>query len=85
MVDGREWILSPTSGWMCTRRRSPSQLPKSGRGSEIRPVGVFANRPEGLAKLAARLSKGGRRLSFCYEAGPCGYGLHRLLTGCGRD
>ncbi|TMJ53801.1 MAG: hypothetical protein E6G90_08990 [Alphaproteobacteria bacterium] len=22
-------------------------------------------------------------LSFCYEARPCGYGLHRLLTGCG--
>ena len=33
----------------------------------------------------ARLSKGGRGLSFCYEAGPCGYGLHRLLTGCGHD
>ena len=28
----------------------------------------------------------GRRLSFCYEAAaPCGYGLHRLLTGCGHD
>ena len=36
-------------------------------------------------KLAARLSTGGRWLSFGYEAGPCGYGLHRLLTGCGHD
>jgi transposase len=35
--------------------------------------------------MAARLGKGGRRLSFCYEAGPCGYGLHRLLTGCGHS
>jgi transposase len=34
-------------------------------------------------KMAARLGQGGRHLSFCYEAGPCGYGLHRLLTGCG--
>jgi hypothetical protein len=33
----------------------------------------------------ARLGKGGRRLSFCYEAGPCGYGLHRFLSGCGHD
>jgi transposase len=33
----------------------------------------------------ARLGKGGRRLSFCYEAGPCGYGLHRLLTGRGHS
>ena len=32
---------------------------------------------------AARLGKEGRRLSFCDEAGPCGYGLHRWLTGCG--
>lgn len=22
---------------------------------------------------------------FCYEAGPCGYGLYRLLTGLGID
>jgi hypothetical protein len=49
---------------------------ESGRGGELCQVGVFANRPEVLAKLAARLSKGGRRLSFCYEAGPCG-GLHQ--------
>jgi hypothetical protein len=32
-------------------------------------------------QLAARLGKDGRRLSFCCEAGPCGYGVHRLLTG----
>src|SRR5437016_3877997 len=58
---------------------------EGGGGGEIRQVGVFENRPEILMKLAARLSNGGRRLSFCYEAGPCGYGLHRLLTGCGHD
>jgi transposase len=60
-------------------------LAESGRSGEVRQIGVFENRPEILVKLAARLSKGGRRLSFCYEAGPCGYGLHRLLTGCGHD
>jgi len=60
-------------------------LAEAGRGGEIRQLGVFENRPALLTKLAARLSKGGRRLSFCYEAGPCGYGLHRLLTGCGHD
>jgi transposase len=49
---------------------------ESGRGGEVRQLGVFENRPEVLTKLTARLSRGGRRLSFCYEAGPCGYGLH---------
>jgi len=29
------------------------------------------------------LAKDGRHLSFCYEAGPCGYGLHRFLTAPG--
>jgi transposase len=60
-------------------------LAEGGRGGEVRQVGVFENRPEILTKLVARLSAGGRRVSFCYEAGPCGYGLHRLLTGCGHD
>jgi transposase len=58
---------------------------EGGRGGEVRQLGVFENRPEILSKLASRLSKGGRRLSFCYEAGPCGYGLHRLLTGYGHE
>jgi hypothetical protein len=57
----------------------------SGRSGEVRQIGVFENRPQILCKMAARLGKGGRRLSFCYEAGPCGYRLHRLLTGRGRS
>src|SRR6516162_2000173 len=65
--------------------RSRVALAESGRGGEVRQIGVFENRSELLVKPAARLSKGGRRLSFCYEAGPCGYRLHRLLTGCGHD
>jgi transposase len=58
---------------------------ESGRAGEVRQIGVFENRPEILSKMAARLGKGGRRLSFCFEAGPCGYGLHRLLTGYGHE
>ena len=60
-------------------------LAESGRGGEVRLAGVFENRPEILSRMVARLGKNGRRLSFCYEAGPCGYGLHRLLTGCGHS
>jgi transposase len=58
---------------------------EGGRGGEVRQLGVFENRPEVLSKLAARLSNKNRRISFCYEAGPCGYGLHRLLTSDGHD
>ncbi len=55
------------------------------RGGEVRHLGVFPNRPDHIAKLVERLGKGRRKLSFCYEAGPCGYGLHRQLTGLGHD
>ena len=58
---------------------------ESGRGGENRQLRVFENRPEVLSKLAARLSNKNCRVSFCYEAGPCGYGLQRLLTGYGHD
>jgi len=58
---------------------------ESGRNGEVRQVGVIENRVEVVLKLTKRLNEGGRRLSFCYEAGPCGYGLHRLLSRCGHD
>src|ERR1700744_1594576 len=33
----------------------------------------------------ARLSRRGRALRFCYEAGPCGYGIQRQLTAAGHE
>lgn len=61
-------------GWMCKKVTISVALAENGRGGEARQVGVFENRPEVLTKLAARLSKSGHRLSFCYKAGPYGYG-----------
>src|ERR1700761_2983343 len=52
-----------------------------GRRGEVRHHGVVENRADIVIKLAARLGRRGERLHFCYEAGPCGYGLHRLLSG----
>jgi len=48
-------------------------------------AGSIANTPEALSKLAMKLSKKGRTLRVCYEAGPCGYGVWRHLTGLGHD
>jgi len=56
-----------------------------GRRGEVRHHGVVENRADIVIKLAARLRRRGERLHFCYEAGPCGYGLHRLLSGLGHD
>src|SRR6201997_4433283 len=56
------------------------------RGGEVRQLGNFLNRPERVDKVVQRLSKtGGQRLRFCYEAGPCGYGLHRQITTLGHE
>ncbi len=35
--------------------------------------------------MVAKLSKGGAKLHFCYEAGPTGYDLHRQIIGLGHD
>lgn len=60
-------------------------IAEGGRGGEVRQVGVFENRPEILSRMVVRLGKSGRHLSFCYEAGPCGYGLHGMLIGFGHS
>ncbi len=48
------------------------------RGGEVRYVGEIANTPEAMEKLVRQLRKGGASLSFCYEAGPCGYLASKL-------
>jgi transposase len=45
-------------------------------GSKVRFFGEIVNTPEALDKLVKQLSKAGARRSFCYEAGPCGYGAN---------
>lgn len=55
------------------------------RGGEVRHWGTIPNRADYVRKLAEKLRGGGRQLHFCYEAGPCGYGLHRQLTELGHD
>ena len=43
----------------------------------------FPTIPLRSGKLCDRLERRGNALAFCYEAGPCGYGVHRQLTSLG--
>ena len=52
---------------------------------EPRLYGTIASTDEAVAHLADRLADPARPLRFCYEAGPCGYGVYRLLTGLGHE
>jgi transposase len=61
-------------------------LAESGKRGEVREYGRIANSAEELKRLSSKLSRSGaRQLKFCYEAGPCGYGIHRQLTAAGHE
>ncbi len=53
----------------------------------IEPVyrGEILNRRSSLRRLIGRLSAHGEVVSFCYEAGPCGYGVYREIMESGHD
>ena len=59
----------------------------SGRSTEVRFQGSLPHRQGAMTEFARRfLAKHpGSRLSFCYEAGACGYGLARELTDAGHE
>jgi len=44
---------------------------------------MIANRRSSLLRLIQRLSPDVLALSFCYEAGPCGYGIYWEITETG--
>ena len=52
---------------------------------DVREYGKVANTPAAAKALATKLSRVGNALRFCYEAGPCGYGIQRQLTLVGHD
>ncbi len=47
--------------------------------------GEIRNQRSSLRRLVGNLSPHGEVLSFCYEAGPSGYGVHRELVATGHD
>jgi transposase len=58
----------------------------AGEVGKATPYGTFPNTTAALEKLVKRLQQAdGGSLKFCYEAGPCGYGVHRTLTKLGED
>ena len=53
------------------------------RGAEVVSLGPIGTRQCDIDKLIRRLQSKAATLVFVYEAGPCGYGLYRYLTGKG--
>jgi len=60
-------------------------IAEGGLRGEVRFWGTLPNQPEAVRKLVAKLAAKHPVLSFCYEAGPCGYGLYRQILGLGHS
>ena len=58
---------------------------EEGRTGEVRFLGDIENSPIAINGLLKKLAKQDRQIEFCYEAGPCGYGIYRQIIAAGHD
>src|SRR5258705_8759170 len=68
-----------------SKLRNAVAIAESGRNGEVRYLGEIENTEAATSKLVKKLSSQHRRLTFCYEAGPTGYGLQRLIKALGHE
>jgi transposase len=68
-----------------SKLRNAVAIADAGRAGEVRFLGEIDNTPAATAKLVKKLAAKYERLSFCYEAGPTGYGLYRQITSLGQE
>jgi len=66
-----------------SKLRNAVAIADAGRSGEIRFLGEIENSSAAIAKLVRKLAAKYGRLTFCYEAGPTGYGLYRQIKGLG--
>ena len=60
-------------------------LAEAGLREEVREHGKISNTRAALKALTDKLAGKKRGLRFCYEAGPCGYGIQRQLSAIGHE
>jgi transposase len=58
---------------------------EGGRNGEVRYLGEIESTLEATRRLIVKLSKTYRKMTFCYEAGPTGYGLFRWIGDLGHE
>jgi transposase len=68
-----------------SKLRNAIAIADGGRAGEVRFLGEIENTEAATAKLVRKLSAKYQRLTFCYEAGPTGYGLYRQIKGLGHE
>jgi transposase len=68
-----------------SKLRHAVAIAQGGRGGEVRFLGEIEATDAAVRKLVRRLATRHGKLFFCYEAGPTGYGLYRLIKELGCD
>src|SRR6266446_4007365 len=68
-----------------SKSRNAVAIAEAGRAGEVRFFGEIENTAAATAKLVRKLAGKYQRLTFCYEAGPTGYGLYRQIRSLGYE
>lgn len=68
-----------------SKLRNAVAVAESGRTGELRYLGEVDTTDTAMRKLIAKLAGKYAKLTFCYEAGPTGYGLYRLIRSLGHE
>ena len=68
-----------------SKLRNAVAIAEEGRDGEVRYLGEIDTAEATTRKLVVKLAAKYRQLTFCYEAGPTGYGLYRLIRELGHD
>ena len=68
-----------------SKSRNAVAIAEAGRTGGVRFFGEIDNIEAATAKLVRKLADKYGRLTFCYEAGPTGYGLYRVVKGLGHE
>src|SRR5712692_587203 len=68
-----------------SKLRNAVAIADAGRTGETRFLGEIETSGAATAKLVRKLASKHQRLTFCYEAGPTGYGLYWLIKSLGHE
>ncbi len=68
-----------------SKLRNAVAVAEAGRNGEVRYQGEIDTTEAATRKLVAKLAVKYDHLTFCYEAGPTGYGLYRLIKSLGHE
>ena len=65
--------------------RNAIAIVDSGREGEVRFLGEVDASDQSMRRAIQRIAGRFDRVHFCYEAGPTGYGLYRLIRSLGHE